>query len=63
MRKRLITVAVAAAGVTASVAAVVMPAASSATSADRTCYTLGVPGQDHYEYCTFLPIDPSGIIR
>jgi hypothetical protein len=32
-------------------------------SAERTCYTLGVPGQDHYEYCTSLPIDPSGILR
>ena len=32
-------------------------------SAERTCYTLGVPGQDHYEYCTFLPIEPGEIIR
>ena len=32
-------------------------------SAERTCYTLGVPGQDHYEYCTYLPIEPGGIIR
>ena len=63
MRKRLLTIAVAIAGVTAPVAAVVMPAAASATSADRTCYSLGVPGQDHYEYCTFLPVDPGGIIR
>ena len=32
--------------------------APSASADERHCYTLGVPGQDHYEYCTFLPIDP-----
>jgi hypothetical protein len=32
-------------------------------SAESHCYTLGVPGQDHYEYCTQLPIDPNGILR
>ena len=34
------------------------PAASAMSSSDR-CYTLGLPGMDHYEYCTHLPIDPS----
>ena len=32
-------------------------------SAERTCYTLGVPGQDHYEYCTFLPVEPGEILK
>ena len=32
-------------------------------SAERTCYTLGVPGQDSFQYCTFLPVEPGGIIR
>ena len=32
-------------------------------SAESPCYTLGVPGQDHYEVCTHLPIDPSDILR
>lgn len=32
-------------------------------SAEGTCYTLGVPGQDHYEYCTYLPVEPGDIIR
>ncbi|MDQ1689472.1 MAG: hypothetical protein QOK42_2447 [Frankiaceae bacterium] len=36
------------------------PAASADT---RHCYTLGVPGQDHYEYCTYLPVDPDDILR
>jgi hypothetical protein len=36
------------------------PAASADT---RHCYTLGVPGQDHYEYCTYLPVDPGDILR
>lgn len=43
------------AGLLAVASAIVAPAAS---AADR-CYTLGVPGFDHYEYCTHLPIDPS----
>jgi hypothetical protein len=34
--------------------AIVAPAAS----AGSRCYTLGVPGFDHYEYCTHLPVDP-----
>ena len=38
--------------------------AAPAASADaRHCYTLGVPGQPHYEYCTYLPVDPGDIIR
>ena len=36
---------------------------SAPASADSNCYTLGVPGQDHYEYCTHLPIDHNGILR
>jgi hypothetical protein len=36
--------------------------APSASAEDR-CYTLGVPGFDHYEYCTTLPVDPGDIIR
>ena len=43
---------------TAAVVALAAPA-----SAERTCYTLGVPGQDHYEYCTFLPVEPGDILR
>lgn len=43
----------------AAAAAVSLAAPASASS----CYTLGVPGQDHYEYCTSLPIDPNGILR
>ncbi len=38
-------------------------AATSASADTRTCYTLGVPGQPHYEECTYLPVDPNGIIR
>ena len=38
---------------------VVAPSAS----AESRCYTLGVPGFDHYEYCTTLPVDPNDIIR
>ncbi len=37
--------------------------ATSASADSRTCYTLGVPGQPHYEYCTYLPIDPGTILR
>ena len=37
--------------------------AGSASADTRHCYTLGVPGQDHYEYCTYLPIDPNDIVR
>ena len=42
----------------AAVIALAVPA-----SAERTCYTLGVPGQDHFTYCTFLPVEPGEIIR
>ena len=38
---------------------VVAPGASAAASSEDRCYTLGLPGMDHYEYCTHLPIDPS----
>jgi hypothetical protein len=34
-----------------------------ASADERHCYTLGVPGQDHYEYCTFLPVDPDHIFQ
>lgn len=47
--------------VLAATAAVAVPLAVTTTgtsSAQRHCYTLGVPGFDHYEYCTELPIDP-----
>jgi hypothetical protein len=37
--------------------------APGASADERHCYTLGVPGFDHYEYCTFLPVDPGDIIR
>jgi hypothetical protein len=37
--------------------------APSASADERRCYTLGVPGFDHYEYCTFLPVDPGDVIR
>ena len=52
--RRLVLIALAAA---ASAVALAAPASAS------SCYTLGVPGQDHYEYCTTLPIDPNGILR
>jgi hypothetical protein len=38
-------------------------AAPAASADSRHCYTLGVPGQDHYEYCTYLPVDPGDIVR
>ena len=58
MRKILALIGlVAAAGVGSGVLA---PGAS---ADERHCYTLAVPGFDHYEYCTFLPVDPGGIIR
>ena len=38
-------------------------AASSASADPRHCYTVGVPGQDHYTYCTYLPVDPNDILR
>jgi hypothetical protein len=40
-----------------------MLGATGASAEERHCYTLGAPGQPHYEYCTFLPVDPSDIIR
>lgn len=36
--------------------------ATAASADERRCYTLGVPGQDHYEYCTYLPVEPGEII-
>lgn len=27
-------------------------------SASERCYTFGVPGFDHVEHCTYLPVDP-----
>jgi hypothetical protein len=53
--RRLVLVVLAAAAATVALAG---PA-----SAESHCYTLGVPGQDHYEYCTHLPIDPNDILR
>jgi hypothetical protein len=50
----------AALGLVAVASVLVAPAASADT---RHCYTLGVPGQPHYEYCTYLPVDPGDIIR
>jgi hypothetical protein len=59
VRKTLLTLA--ALGLTAGI---VLPTASSASTADdRHCYTLGAPGQPHYEYCTYLPVDPGQLIR
>jgi hypothetical protein len=55
MRKILLTAA--GAGLLASLLG------ATSASAERHCYTLGAPGQPHYEYCTFLPIDPSDLIR
>jgi hypothetical protein len=43
-------------GLLAVASAIAAPAAS---ASDSHCYTLGVPGYPHYEYCTHLPIDPS----
>ena len=48
------------AGLVVVATAIVAPAAS---ADDRHCYTLGVPGQDHYEYCTYLPVDPGDVLR
>ena len=59
MRKTLLAFTIAA----AAVVGIVLPTAGTATSADRHCYTLGVPGQNHYEYCTYLPVDPGDLIR
>ena len=59
MRKLLLAVA----GLTVA-AGIAVPTVASATVADsHTCYTLGVPGQNHYEYCTNLPVDPNDILR
>ena len=59
MRKLLLTLA--GAGLTA---AVIIPTTATAASADdRHCYTLGVPGQPAYQYCTYLPVDPGDLIR
>lgn len=46
-----------------SVAAAAVVLAQGASADTRHCYTLGVPGQPHYEYCTYLPVDPGDIIR
>jgi hypothetical protein len=48
------------AGLVVVATVLVAPAASADT---RPCYTLGVPGFDHYEYCTQLPVDPNDILR
>lgn len=37
--------------------------ATSASADGRHCYTLGVPGQDHYEYCTYLPVEPGDLLH
>ena len=47
------------AGLVVLATVIVAPAAS----AEDPCYTLGVPGFDHYEYCTHLPVDPNDILR
>ena len=48
------------AGLVVVTTVLVAPAASADS---RPCYTLGVPGFDHYEYCTQLPVDPNDILR
>jgi hypothetical protein len=48
------------AGLVVVATVIVAPAASADSS---RCYTLGVPGFDHYEYCTHLPVDPSDVLR
>ena len=48
------------AGLVVVAAVLAAPAASADTS---RCYTLGVPGFDHYEYCTHLPVDPGDVLR
>jgi hypothetical protein len=53
--RRLVLVLVAAAAGAVTLA--------SPASASPHCYTLGVPGQDAYQYCTYLPVDPNGILR
>ena len=58
MRKLLAVICLVAATGAGSV--VLAPRAS---ADERRCYKLGVPGIDHYEYCTYLPVDPGGIIR
>jgi hypothetical protein len=58
---RKVLLALAGVGLTA---AIVVPSAAAGTAADEQhCYTLGAPGQPHYEYCTYLPVDPNDIFR
>ena len=46
--------------VTSAFALCLIATTSPAASADeRRCYTLGVPGQDAYAVCHYLPIDPN----
>ena len=64
MRRTVFTLAALATITLATVASVAVPMAASAAPTDtRHCYTLGAPGQPHYEYCTYLPVDPNDIIR
>lgn len=37
--------------------------ATSAAADGRHCYSLGVPGQDHYTYCTYLPVEPDDLLH
>lgn len=47
----------------AATAAVALPLlAATPAAAEPRCYTLGVPGQDAYQVCRYLPVDPNEII-